>query len=466
MKHYIIPMMLMAVAALASCEKQKSFNEPEAQKGTYTYTLSATVPDMIETNGVGNAQAPVSKSDYDAFGNFSWSAGDAISVLFHNGATNKFFTFTTTGSGAAADFTGTIDDGYEMGGTDGNKWALYPAGAHSVRFSEADGEKYPLLFNIPAVTDYTGSGFSANIPMYAISTDGASLPFQHLGAAYKFTFSGIKGASKVKFVVENQTSYRLSGNVLLRNQGGTYLDQAYAEGVDKTLTYVSNVSDGKATFYVPVRYYAECFQPIITLYNADTDGRIYTNTASTAKAIPSKGHVQPISIDVSSAIEVPWTLESAFGVDWSSASVVYAAGGAGVNKLSAYADATELYVLLEVQKSALVMDPSHAKDCSVNFQVEGNSRYFGYLVANGVAGLNDYSGYVTGKNVTEHQGVLYYEWRINRASAAQKTELVALGSAGTVGIRFLLYPNNSSEGTDWDTYIWAPADNALSITLP
>ena len=421
---------------------------------------------MIETNGVGNAQAPVSKSDYDAFGNFSWSAGDAISVLFHNGATNKFFTFTTTGSGAAADFTGTIDDGYEMGGTDGNKWALYPAGAHSVRFSEADGEKYPLLFNIPAVTDYTGSGFSANIPMYAISTDGASLPFQHLGAAYKFTFSGIKGASKVKFVVENQTSYRLSGNVLLRNQGGTYLDQAYAEGVDKTLTYVSNVSDGKATFYVPVRYYAECFQPIITLYNADTDGRIYTNTASTAKAIPSKGHVQPISIDVSSAIEVPWTLESAFGVDWSSASVVYAAGGAGVNKLSAYADATELYVLLEVQKSALVMDPSHAKDCSVNFQVEGNSRYFGYLVANGVAGLNDYSGYVTGKNVTEHQGVLYYEWRINRATAAQKTELVALGSAGTVGIRFLLYPNNSSEGTDWDTYIWAPADNALSITLP
>ena len=466
MKHYFIPMMLMAVAALASCEKQNTITEPEAEKATYTYTLSATAPQMEDVTTTGAAQAPVSKTDYDASGNFSWSAGDAISVLFNNGATNKFFTFTTTGSGNSADFTGTIDDGYVMGGTDGNKWALYPAGNHSVRFSEADGAKYPLSFNISAVTDYTQSGFSANIPMYAISEDGTSLPFQHLGAAYKFTFSGIKGATKVKFVVENQTTYGLSGNVKLRNEGGTYLDQAWADGVDKTLTYVSNVSDGKAAFYVPVRYYADCFQPIITLYNAETDGRIYTNTATTAKGIPSKGYVQPISIDVSAAIEVPWCLESAFGVDWTSASVVSAAGGAGVNKLSAYADATELYVLLEVQKSALVMDPSHAKDCSVNFYVDGNSRYFGYLVANGVAGLNDNSGYVTGKNVTEHLGVLYYEWRINRASAAEKTELVPLGSTGTVGIRFLLYPNNSSAGTDWNTYIWAPADAVLSITLP
>ena len=466
MKHYIIPMMLMAAAALASCEKQNNINEPEAQKGTYTYTLSATVPDMMETNGVGNVQAPVSKTDYDASGNFSWSSGDAISVLFNNGVTNKFFTLTTTGSGDAADFTGTIDEGYVMGGTDGNKWALYPAGAHSVRFSEEDGAKYPLLFNIPAVTDYTVSGFSANIPMYAISTDGTSLPFQHLGAAYKFAFSGIKSATKVRFVVENQTTYRLSGDVKLRNDGGTYLDQAWAEGVDKTLTYVSNVSDGKATFYVPVRYYSACFQPIITLYNADTDGRIYTNTATTAKAISSKGHVQPINIDVSSAIEVPWTLASAFGVDWTSGSVVSAAGGAGVNKLSAYADATDLFVLLEVQKSALVMDPGHTKDCSINFYVDGNSRYFGYLVANGVAGLNDNSGYVTGKTVTEHLGVLYYEWKINRASAAGKTELAHLGSAGTVEIRFLLYPNNSSVGEDWSTYIWAPADAALNITLP
>lgn len=454
MKRFYLSFLIVAAVAITACERKITFDA--TSQSSHLYTLSATCPD---------AEA---KSDYSSGGVFSWSANDKISVLFHNGSVNKFFTFSnTSGAGTNATFSGAVDDGYEMGGTDGNKWALYPAGTHSVRFSETDGAKYPLSFNIPAVTDYTQSGFSANIPMYAISEDGTSLQFQHLGAAYKFTFSDIDATiTKVKFVVENQTTYRLSGNVKLRNEGGTYLDQAWADGVDKTLTYVSSVSDGKATFYVPVRYYAECFQPIITLTDANTDDLIYTKTATTAKGIASKGHVQPINISVSGAVVVPWSLESAFGVDWTSSSVVSAAGGSGINKLSAIADATYLYVLLEVQKSALVMDPSHARDCSVNFYVEGNSRYFGYLVQNGVAGLNDNSGYVAGKNVTEHQDVLYYEWKINRATAAEKTELVALGSAGTVGIRFLIYPYNSSAGTDWNTYIWAPASSALSITLP
>lgn len=454
MKRFYLSFLLMTAVAITACERKITFDA--TSQSSHIYTLSATCPDTE------------AKSDYGAAGVFSWSANDKISVLFHNGTENKFFTFSnTSGAVANATFKGSVDDGYEMGGTDGNKWALYPAGNHSVRFSETDGEKYPLSFNIPAVTDYTASGFSANVPMYAISEDGTTLQFKHLGAAYKFTFSDIDATiTKVKFVVENQTTYRLSGDVKLRNQGGTYLDQAWADGVDKTLTFISSVSEGKATFYVPVRYYAECFKPIITLYDADTDGQIYTKTATAAKAISDKGHVQPINISVSGAVVVPWSLESAFGVDWTSSSVVSAAGGSGVNKLSAIATATELYVLLEVKKSALVMDPTHTKDCSINFYVEGNSRYFGYLVQNGVAALNDNSGYVTGKNVTEHDDVLYYEWKINRASAAQKTELVALGSAGTVGIRFLLYPNNSSAGTDWNTYIWAPASSALSVTLP
>lgn len=154
-------------------------------------------------------------------------------MVFDNSTDDKFFTLTlTNGAGKnTASFSGEIETGYEIGGTDGNQWALYPAGAHSVRFSEEDAAKYPLSFNIPAVTDYTKSGFSANIPMYSIGEDGTSFNFQHLGAAYKFTFSDID-ASKVKFVVENQTTYRLSGDVKLRNDGGTYLDQAYATGVD------------------------------------------------------------------------------------------------------------------------------------------------------------------------------------------------------------------------------------------
>lgn len=278
-------------------------------------------------------------------------------MVFDNSTDDKFFTLTlTNGAGKnTASFSGEIETGYEIGGTDGNQWALYPAGAHSVRFSEEDAAKYPLSFNIPAVTDYTKSGFSANIPMYSIGEDGTSFNFQHLGAAYKFTFSDID-ASKVKFVVENQTTYRLSGDVKLRNDGGTYLDQAYATGVDKTLTYISNVSDGKATFFVPVRYYAECFQPVITLYNADTEAQIYTKTASVAKGL-DKGHVQPITISVNGSVEVQWNFPSQYDIVWNdittSASGNTGEGYDGIVTMKATADATNIYLYVEVKKSAL-----------------------------------------------------------------------------------------------------------------
>ena len=73
MKHYFIPMMLVAVAAIASCEKQSNKNEIEINKNIFT--LTASVPEM-----------EVVKTDYDASGKFSWSAGDAISVVqqWHN----------------------------------------------------------------------------------------------------------------------------------------------------------------------------------------------------------------------------------------------------------------------------------------------------------------------------------------------------------------------------------------------
>ncbi len=118
MKRFYIPFLLMAAAAVAACENKAVVEEPA--QGSYVFTLKATSPDLD------------TKTDYSSIGKFSWSEGDAISVLFHNEAgDNKFFTLTaTTINGANADFSGTIDEGYEIGGTTGLKWALYPAGNH------------------------------------------------------------------------------------------------------------------------------------------------------------------------------------------------------------------------------------------------------------------------------------------------------------------------------------------------
>ncbi len=120
MKRYAFYMLVMAVAAMAACQKESAVdNAQEPAQKTYTYTVKASIDDV--------------KSDYDADGKFSWSAGDAISVLFHKGDDNKFFTLTTTASGtASASFSGEIETGYVIGasdqtGEDKKIWALFPA---------------------------------------------------------------------------------------------------------------------------------------------------------------------------------------------------------------------------------------------------------------------------------------------------------------------------------------------------
>ena len=474
MKRNFFIIMMMAAAVITSCTKQTLIEEQpvvDTESATYTYTVSANTA--------------ATKSDYAADGKFSWSAGDAISVLFNNGTDNKFFTLAlTAGDGTnSASFSGKIEAGYEVGGTDGNKWALYPAGSHSVRFAEEDAAKYPLSFNIPAVTDYTVSGFSANIPMYAISEDGNSFDFQHLGAAYKFTFSDIE-ASKVKFVVENKTTYRLSGNVKLCNDGGTYLDQAYASGADLILTYISNVSeDGKATFYVPVRYYADCFKPIITLYNAETDAQIYTQTATTAKGIKSKGHVQPINISVSGAVETPWSFPSKYGIDWKEVTTSVD-GDKGEDKdaivtMKAQADETYLYLYLEVKKSALYDNDEYEHEnlatiyfgdgTGTNTYWPSNTPYTQYITGwmkyKNAPEFKSYAGVAYAQSTDEHLGLYCYEIALKRSDITALT-----GKSATVCMEInQQYTDASGKWAGNDTQVgFAPArwTDALTVTLP
>lgn len=473
MKRYFLIIMMMAAAVITSCTKQGlDENQPQVDSGspTYTYTVSANVTET--------------KTDYDSDGNFKWSAGDAISVLFNNGTDNKFFTLTLkSGDGTnTASFSGEIENGYEIGGTDGNQWALYPAGTHSVRFAEEDAAKYPLSFNIPAITDYTKSGFSANIPMYSIGEDGTSFNFQHLGAAYKFTFSDIE-ADKVKFVVENQTTYRLSGDVKLRNEKGTYLDQSYAEGVDKTLTYISSVSDGKATFFVPVRYYAECFQPIITLYNAENEAIIYTKTATKATAISSKGHVQPINISVSGAVEEAWAFPSQYDIVWNdiatSASGDTDEGYDGIVTMKATADATNLYLYLEVKKSALYdnNEYGHANQCNIYFgDGSGENTHWawaapytkkmsGWMKYKNASRFIHYDGITYEQKTAEHLDRYCYELAVKRSDIS-----ALAGSSATICMEInQLYTDAGGNWLGSNTQIgFAPArwTEALTVTLP
>ncbi len=469
MKRFYIPFLLMAAAVVAACETRIAIEEPVVSDGSYVYTLTATAP-------------AITKSDYTDAGKFNWTEGDKISVLFHNGNDNKFFTFAASSiDGASATFTGQIESGYEIGAsTDGTKWALYPAGEHGVRFGETDGEKFPLTFHIPAITDYTKDGFSANIPMYAQGDADNKFEFLHLGAAYKFTFTDIE-ASKVKFLVENQTTYRLSGDVKLRNQGGTYLDQAWADGADKTLTYISNVTNGTAVFYVPVRYYAECFQPIISLCDDETGDQIYAKTATVAKGL-EKGHVQPINISVSGAVVVPWSFPSAYDIDWNEVTASAAGdtgeGYDGIVCLKATADASNLYVYFEIKNSALFDDAGyHYSNYSHLYIGDGTGEkkswaweapyvhsFTSWLKYNNAPRYINWNDGFVGQSNTEHNGNICYEVAIARASysALSGSSITLCMDANKLYV----------VGEEWqgeETQIgFAPArwQDALVVTLP
>ena len=438
-----------AVIVIAACNKK---NDSIEVPSFYEYEISA-VSANLDT-----------KVTYAGDVTFAWSEGDQISVLFHKGSDNKFFTFTTkTVSGASATFAGMVESGYEIGASDtGTKWALFPASEHTYSAS------FPT-FHMSDTFDYSATHFSALVPMFAQSEDGANFAFQRMAGTYKFSFTGIK-TSKVKFVVENQNTHQLSGDIPIKQSNSDiYMDQGWSGDGDakRKLTFIENVSDGDAVFYVPFRAWESAFKPIITLYDAVSEDVLYTKTAKTNFSGYSATMSRVIAVpEITVGDAIPWSYESAFGVDWAASNVASAAGAPGINSIKGVADATNIYFLLAINKEALVMNPAHHRDNSVNVYCNGVSRYFGYLVKDGVPELNDNSGYVTGKSVIEHKGVLYYEWQINRASAAGKTELAPLAEKNPVEIRFCIFPNNSTEGQDWNTYMYAPGDGALTVALP
>ncbi|MBP5521382.1 MAG: hypothetical protein J6X82_03060 [Bacteroidales bacterium] len=474
MKRFYIPLLLMAAAAVAACQNKAAVEEPASEQGNYVFTLKASAPDA-ET-----------KTDYSSPGKFSWSEGDAISVLFHKGDDNKFFTLTaTTINGASADFSGIIDEGYELGNSLNDiKWALYPAGNHTF---DASSSKY-INFNIPATMDLS-SHYSSNVPLYA-KGDGDIFAFKLLDATYKFTFTDIpSGVSKVKFVVENQSGYDISGNIPLSGlTGSPYFSPSNHSATDARAarTFIGNVTNGTSVpFYVPVRRAQAWFTPKITLYDADTDDQIFTKTAASAGTIES-AHIQPITGSVDGAVIVPWTFESAYGIDWSTVSASAAgrtdAPSDAIKVIKATGDASHLYVYFEVNEGALIDNDGYdyanysylylgngASTKPYDWQWQGNytEKISSWIKANNTLGFLNWKSYCS--SIFEvHNGVVYYEIALDRSglSCLQDT---------TVTVAFEINSIYLVDGNDWGTQggstsqigfapaTWGPA---LQVNLP
>ena len=95
MKKIIVPVFILSIITW-SCNKENSTPvQVEETTGWHTVTLNASV------------DSEITKTAYAGDKTFSWSEGDQISVLFHNGDVDKFFTFTAAaGNVASTSFSG------------------------------------------------------------------------------------------------------------------------------------------------------------------------------------------------------------------------------------------------------------------------------------------------------------------------------------------------------------------------
>lgn len=360
MKRYFF-IMMMAAAVISSCTKQtlnENLSNIDSESTTYTYTVSANTVDT--------------KSDYDSDGKFEWSAGDAISVLFHNGEENKFFTLTlTSGAGTnTASFSGEIEAGYTIGASDTTEedskiWALFPA---SEQHTYTEGSN-PTFYVQPYV-DFSATHFSANIPMYALNSTEGAFSFASLASTYKFTVSGIAdGVSKVQFQIYNQTTYGLSGSWPIHADKFINYDYATPGTTNSTLTYVSDVTNNQAVFYVSCRYYGD-FQPVITVTNYETGIAIKTFTATAVRTPNYLDHVWPITLDVSDGnyFKPAVTIDGDF-TDW--VGITEWQGGSSNTRINGWrmqADEHNIYVYVDLVTSKF-KDNAYL---SVGFDIDSN----------------------------------------------------------------------------------------------
>lgn len=336
-----IYLLLMAAAAIVACNKQPVADEPAANHGSYVFSINASLSGETRT-------------DYDADGKFSWTKGDQISVLFNNGTTDKFFALTAQSDGATSKFVGTIDEGYTIGASDGTAedlkiWALYPA---SENHAYEPGSN-PTFYVQPAV-DFTEVPFSANLPMYDLVAEEGDLAFKNLTCAYKFTVKDLDPTvKKVRFVIYNQTTYALSGSWPIHNDKYLKYDYASPGSDNSTLTFTNNVVDNQAVFFVPCRYWGK-FQPIISIYDAETDYLLKQFTAGAEKQPTDMTTVPRITLSVPDKPFVPAIKIDGDLSDWEQDGVQTFAGiNERIVEWKAMSDAESIYFQYKITKSKI-----------------------------------------------------------------------------------------------------------------
>lgn len=483
MKKSIILISLMGLFAWSCNKENVSPVQNEASNGWRTITLNVS------------ADAEITKTAYAGEKTFTWSDGDQISVLFHKGTDDQFYTFTAgAGGSASATFTGSVPTDYEIGASDtGIKWALYPANSGHEYVKTAANANLKVRFNLPSEIDFTESHYSANIPMIAQGDGDNAFAFSNIAAAYKFTFKVADGISKVRMNVTNTAnSYWLSGKMPYRASDLFLAFESRSEAGCSGSTSVSLVAEterlydsvkaeyyGQVSFYVPFRH-AGSFKPKLSVYNEDNGFILFDEATFKANAtLSEKSHITvlPTADLIEKGLGKPFN--SKWDINWQG--VATSASGRsdspydGISVLKATSDDTNLYIYFEVKKSSTYpnIEYSHANQLTIYLGDEGSttdhywqwttkySKHFsGWLLQDGKPDYVTYDATLAGSTSVEAKGVYYYEIGIPRSIDA-----CLAGTSATVCIEAnQKYVEGSWKGED--TQIgFAPTTGGPAMTV-
>ena len=226
--------MLFAVAAIAAASCAKEIAPETPQNGT-----EGLIP-MTFTAGTDNVESKVALQENGV--TLHWESSDQISV-FDGTANNKF---TTTGSGASADFTGTVNPAAT------EFYALYPYQEDaSFGLDESAENRATIYAEVPAVqTAVAGSVPSDAFVAVAKSDNSNNFAFTTICGYIKYTLNQ-DNVQSITFSGNNNES--ITGKVKIYfNEDGT-ANQTYVSGAMKpTVTLTGDLQNGK-TYYAAIR---------------------------------------------------------------------------------------------------------------------------------------------------------------------------------------------------------------------
>lgn len=299
----------------------------------------------------------VTRTSYAGDKTFSWTAGDKISVLYHNDLNEPVWVeFTASTSAASSAFTATVPGGLTIGApTTGVQWALYPANENHVYTNDST-----IGFAQAAVVD----GTTAKIPMIATLASGSSdaYHFRQMGGALKFTVKNIRTeVSRIR--LEFNTSWGdkyVSGVFSVQNPDSATPSIVYnsmTSDASRLISATANVESNNSVVYLPLPVLEAWASFYINVYDADNGVLLCQKKISSGCVTASRQRIDAVNdltlpdVDRSRPIQIDGYISS----DWSG-SGIYSFVSENPNRIKTWkatSDADYIYFLFQLVKAKI-----------------------------------------------------------------------------------------------------------------